>query len=262
MRSRLALRVLLVALVAATAKAQTPDTVNLTSAVGKATATRASPAAMPLVKTPAPTARRFCLQGRPRARCRGFALLELTTHSHWFGSKIDDVVTRPGTGGSRWDDALASHITGDIGAMVNVGARTAIGGTITGGSVRTGGRPLRVLGATVRYRRWLTPAISADAGAGLMRMQVGTVVPSYGGPRRENVPRPALVADVRLGFHDLLSATGRFMVASDGEGHTHTAFFVGAATGSQVTAVITATVTAVLVVVAFVGPRGDKVTVQ
>lgn len=209
-------------------------------------------------KPPTPPAKRFCWQGRPLARCRTFALFELTTHSHWIGSKINPVVTRPGFGFSRDDDGLASHIVVDLGAMVNIGPRTAVGGTLTAGSIQAGGKPLQMFGATVRYRRWLSPSISADAGAGILQLPVGTVVSSD----RENVPRPALAADVRLGFRDLLSVTARFMVANDGQGLSHHALFVGAATGSKVTTAIAGTLVAAYAYLIIFGGRGDKVTVQ
>ena len=212
-------------------------------------------------RTTAPTrqAHRFCWQGRPLDRCRAFALFELTIESHWIGSKLDPAVTRPGFGRSRWDDALASQFVGELGAMVNVGARTAVGGTLTAGSIEPGGKPVNVAGATVRYRRWLTPSVSADAGTGILRMPVGIVVP---GSVRKNVLRPALVADARLGFRDLVSTTARFMVAADGQGRTYRALFVGASTGSKVTTVITAVVATALTYAILFGPRGDKVTVQ
>lgn len=211
---------------------------------------------------PARQARRFCWQGKPIDRCRAFALFELTTESHWIGTKLDPAVTRPGFGRSRWDDALASQIVGELGAMMNVGARTAVGGTLTAGSIEPGGKPVNVFGATVRYRRWLTPSVSADAGTGILRMPVGIVVPHGWGPVRKNVLRPALVADARLGFRDLLSATARFMVATDGQGRTHHALFIGASTGSKVTTGITAIVATALTYYILFGPRGDKVTVQ
>lgn len=220
-----------------------------------ASALGAQPAQPSAQAKPPPAAKRFCWQGRPLARCRTFVLLELTAHSHWFGSKIDPVVTRPGIGRSRDDDGLASHIVGDVGAMVNLGPRTAVGGTLSAGSVQAGGKPVGVFGATVRYRRWLTPSISADAGAGILRIPVGTVARSA----RENVPRPALAGDVRLGFRDLLSVTARVVVASDGQGLSHHAIFVGAATGSKLSTVVVGTFTAAVLIFS---PRGNTVTVQ
>ena len=210
------------------------------------------------VTAPSRQAKRFCWQGRPQDRCHSFALMELATHSHLVGSRLNPEVTRPGLGYSRWDDALASHLVVDLGAMVNVGARTALGGTVTYGSADAGGKPVNIVGATVRYRRWLTPAVSVDAGTGILRMPVGGDVQTV----RRNVLRPALVADVRLGFRDLVSATGRFMVATDGQGRTHNAIFIGAATGSKVSAAIAGAFVAFIAYAELFGPRGDKVTVQ
>jgi len=221
---------------------------------------QASPDSAQTPVRPPPASRRFCWQGKPLGRCRAFVLFELTTESHWIGSKLDAAVTRPGFGRSRWDDGLASQFVGELGAMVNVGARTAVGGTLTAGSIEPGGKPVNVAGVTVRYRRWLTPSVSADAGTGILRMPVGIVVPHSWGPVRKNVLRPALVADARLGFRDLVSATARVMVATDGEGRTHHALFVGASTGSKITMAATAVVATVLAFAILFGSRGDKVT--
>lgn len=200
--------------------------------------------------------RKFCFQGRPMDRCRAFALLELTSHSQMLGSKLDSPATPPGFGYNRWDhNALSTHFVVDIGAMKNLDARTAVGATLTAGALDAGGKLANISGATVRYRRWLTPSVSVDAGTGILRMPVGVVVQTV----RENVLRPALVADVRLGFRDLLSATGRFMVATDGQGRTHQAIFIGASSGSKVSAAIAGALVAWVI---FLSPRGDKVSAQ
>jgi len=77
--------------------------------------------------------------------------------------------------------------------------------------------------------------------------------------RRRHVRGTALFTDLRLGYADLLSVHTRLMLASDGQGHTRTALFLGASTGSWVSTTIAGVLSAW--VVAF-SPRGDKVTVQ
>ena len=204
----------------------------------------------------------FCWRGKPLSRCRTFMLFELSAPRHLAGTTIDPAVTAHGYGYKRWDQGLASQFLYDVGAMVNVGDRSAIGGTLTAGLiVDDPGRP-SVLGATARYRRWLTNDISADAGAGVLRMPVGIAVQQSYGVVRRSVERPALAADVRLGFGDLLALTGRAMVANDGRGRTHDAFFAGVSTGSTVTAAVTAVYAGLVGYYLTItgGGRGDKVT--
>lgn len=149
-----------------------------------------------------------------------------------------------------------SQLVYDLGAMVNVRAREAIGGTLTAGVIIDDPERLSVFGATVRYRRWLTSVVSADVAAGLLRMPVGVSVITPWGPVRRSVPRPALTGDVRLGIGDLVAATGRAMVATDGRGRTHQAVFVGVSVGSTVTAVVTGLIWYLTRAVG----RGDAVT--
>ena len=181
----------------------------------------------------------ICWRGRPLARCRAFVLFELSALRHLAGSTLDPAVTQRGSGYSRWDQGLVSQLVYDLGAMVNVRTREAIGGTLTAGVIIDYPERLSVFGATVRYRRWLTSVVSADVAAGVLRMPVGVSVVGPYGPVRRSVPRPALMADVRLGLGDLVAATGRAMIATDGRGRTHQAVFVGVSVGSTVTTVIT-----------------------
>jgi hypothetical protein len=116
---------------------------------------------------------------------------------------------------------------------------------------------------TGRYRRWLTRRVTADGALGLLRMPVGVVEPLPFGdhlPQRVSVRRPALTADARLGFGDLLGVTGRAMVANDGRGRTHGALFLGASIGSTVTAALTGTYAA-LMTYFLMHVGGDDVTV-
>ena len=189
-------------------------------------------------------------------------LFELSAPRHLAGTTIDPAVTAHGYGYERWDQGLTSQLLYDVGAMVNVSGRSAIGGTLTAGFiVDDPGRP-SVLGATARYRRWLSSGVSADAGVGVLRMPVGVAVQHSYGVVRESVERPAVAADVRLGFGDLFALTGRAMIANDGRGRTHDALFAGVSTGSSLTAAVTAVYAGLvgyyLVVVG--DGHGDKVT--
>lgn len=204
----------------------------------------------------------LCWRGRPLARCRAFLLFEFSAPRHLLGSRLDPIVSQNGYGHPRWDQGLASQFVYDVGAMVNVDARTAVGGTIEAGMIVDDPSDRLVLGVTGRYRRWLTPHVSADAGAGLLRMPVGVVETEPYGIRRVSVQRPAVMGELRLGLGDLLAVDGRAMLANDGRGRTHGALFVGASVGSTVTAALTGAV-GLLVGRAFaLGGQGDDAVVQ
>ena len=182
------------------------------------------------------------------ARCRAFLLVELSAPRHLAGTRIDPAVAEHGSGHPRWDQALASQFIYDVGMMVNVGERAAVGGTLTAGViVDDPGREL-VLGATGRYRRWLTRTVAADVGAGVLRMPVGVARQNPYGPGtlRVSVHRPAVMAEARLGLGDLIAVSGRGMIATDGRGRTHHAVFGGLSVGSTVTAAITGVVAATI----------------
>jgi hypothetical protein len=221
-------------------------------------------AAQPVTAPPSAERRpdALCWRGRPLARCRAFLLFEFSAPRHMLGSRLDPIVSRNGYGHPRWDQGLASQFVYDIGAMVNVDARTAVGGTIEAGTIVDDPSDRLVLGVTGRFRRWLTPRVSADAGAGLLRMPVGVVETEPYGIRRVSVQRPAVMGELRLGLGDLLAIDGRAMAANDGRGRTHGALFVGASVGSTVTAALTGAM-GLLVGRAFVlGGQGDDAVVQ
>ena len=107
--------------------------------------------------------------------------------------------------------------------------------------------------------------MTADGAVGLLRMPVGVVEPLPFGdhlPQRRSVRRPALSADARLGFGDLLGVTGRAMVANDGRGRTHGALFAGVSIGSTVTATATGAMAALMGYYMLLGAQGDDVTVS
>lgn len=210
--------------------------------------------------SPSPTPPRpFCWRGQPQSRCRAFALFEITTSRFVNGSKLDASVVRPGFGDRHSADALASHNEVELGAMFNVRPNAAIGGTLIGGGLEQGSPPTQLGGVAARYRRWWSPRLSGDVAAGALQMPVGVAVGTAGQMRRRHVRRTALFTDLRLGYADLLAVNARVMLASDGQGHTRTALFLGASTGSWVSTTIAGILSAW--VVAFT-PRGDKVTVQ
>jgi hypothetical protein len=195
---------------------------------------------------PAEVSNPHCWRGRPLPHCRAFLLFEFSAPRFLTGTKLDMSVAQQGNGYSRYEQGLVSQFVFDLGAMRNISDRDAVGGTVMVGMIVDNPGREFVTGATARYRRWLTPVVSADAAAGVAAMPVGVEVQQPFGLTRQSVIRPALVADARLGLGDLVAVTGRAMVANDGRGRTHSALFAGASVGSTTTAVLT-TVYAVLI---------------
>ena len=216
-----------------------------------------TPAPPPQAATQAPDA--LCWRGRPLARCRAFVLFEFSAPRHLAGTRLDPVVAQQGHGHPRWDQGLVSQFVYDVGAMVNIGARDAVGGTLTAGFVTDDPSTLPVIGATARYRRWLTRIVSADAAVGALRMPVGVTEPEpFGsGLRRVSVQRPAGMIQVRLGVADLVGVSGRGIVATDGRGRMHHAVFAGVSVGSTATAALTGTCAALITYARVRAGHGD-----
>src|SRR5262245_31869740 len=188
-----------------------------------------------------------CWRGRPLPHCRAFLLFEFSAPRFLTGTKLDMAVAQQGNGYSRYEQGLVSQFVFDLGAMRNVSDRDAVGGTVMVGTIVDDPSRRWVIGATARYRRWLTPIVSADAATGVVAMPVGVEVQRPFGLTRQSVIRPALAADARLGLGDLVAVTGRAMIANDGRGRTHGALFGGASVGSTTTAALTAAYAALIV---------------
>ena len=85
----------------------------------------------------------LCFRGRPAEQCRVFLLTEVSLNSREYGADSDDEV----------------HLRSEVGAMVNVGERSAAGGTVSFGWH---------WGATARYRRWLHGGLAVDFAPGFV----------------------------------------------------------------------------------------------
>ena len=185
-----------------TAGAQTPDAVST------------PPGA------PAESGTRLCFRGRPAPRCTAFFLYELGYFQRIAGTMFDEgyppnEYRRP---------ELESHVSLELGAMVNRGDRRAIGGTVLlAGARGVGGSRLAFKG---RYRQWLEDGRgTVDLSAGVLRADVPRVYPQHG--------RVAygLTGDVSLGYGDLAALTLRADAVQAG-GHASTSVYAGAKLGS------------------------------
>ena len=87
----------------------------------------------------------FCFRGRPKPKCGTFMITEFAMLRP-LGPVLD----------------VDPMMELELGMMVNIGRRSAIGGTLLFGGDESWDRV--VMG--VRYRRWLTRSVSAELGAG------------------------------------------------------------------------------------------------
>jgi hypothetical protein len=137
-----------------------------------------------------------CFRGRPQPACKTFWIVELQ------GLIPMAQTTRTvQTGGGYTYEARAFEevVEWNIGHMVNVGDRYAVGGVLTVGS--GGADPLT--GVRLRGRRWLTEDLSLEIEGGLLRTDAG-------GFRWAGVN--GWTADVRLNIRD----QGSFFLRYDG----------------------------------------------
>jgi hypothetical protein len=92
-------------------------------------------------------------RGRPGDACRTFWITEFS-----YARRLNGLAVEREVGNGRW------LLTGEIGHMVNLRRRNAIGATVYGAFDDRGSR----LGIKVRGRRWLSETLAADLGVGLI----------------------------------------------------------------------------------------------
>jgi len=94
-----------------------------------------------------------CFRGRPGDECHTFWITDFS-----YARRLNGLAVEREVGGGRW------LLTGEIGHMVNLTGRSAIGGTIYTAFDDRGSR----LGLKVRGRRWLSQKVAADFGIGVI----------------------------------------------------------------------------------------------
>jgi len=143
--------------------------------------TRAAPARAQdtLPTASVPSGGGFCFRGRPKPKCGSFMITEFAM-LHPLGPVLG-----------------AGPMGGlELGMMVNVGRRSAIGGTLLLGGDDSWSRV--VMG--VRFRRWLSPSVSAELG-------VGRVSASNEGPGGSTLHRSGFATRAGLDLSDLVGFT-------------------------------------------------------
>ena len=154
--------------------------------------------------TPTAPAKMFCFHPRPLAACRMFAITE-------FGL------------GSRGAGEDAGHAFWELGAMRNVSASSAFGGSL----YSSAGDDFIRLGAKARYRRWLSDAIPLDLAPGLMLHDAENIEAGF---------ELGYTASAALSFRDVVGAFLQVDVVDDGRG-TRPQLRVGVRAGSVAGAV-------------------------
>jgi hypothetical protein len=94
-----------------------------------------------------------CFRGRPGDECQTFWITEFS-----YARRLNALAVEREVGNGRW------LLTGEIGHMVNLGRRNAIGGTISGAFDDRGSR----VAIKARGRRWLSKTVAADLGLGVI----------------------------------------------------------------------------------------------
>jgi hypothetical protein len=106
----------------------------------------------------------LCFRGAPVDQCRRFLVTEVALSY--------PIVSGPdGQFRSLWDDVA---VFGDFGAMLNFGARSALGATAGFGWT---GAAYMALKARVRY--WASPVVGVDVAPGLVVLNRGVDVPQW-----------------------------------------------------------------------------------
>ena len=138
------------------------------------------PIAALALASPAAAQKSLCFKGASAERCRGFLVTEFT-----FGPGTTTSSRRPPFFGD-WE----------IGLLRNVGAKSAIGGTIL---VNYDEHDRAYLGVRPRYRRWLSRSLALDISGGLYVTGLHDVA--------RTTRRPAVTARMGIMFKDWIGLT-------------------------------------------------------
>ena len=149
-------------------------------------------------------------------------------------------------------DPLAENLlvaSSELGALVNVGSRGAVGGTVLAG-VNGGGTRLGIKG---RYRHWLSETVALDVSPGIL--VAGTTSSSLG-----SVKSPGFTGHIGVSLKDWAGLNVQYESVrfDDGLGteRTDASVVVGARLGSS--AGVVSSILAVGVLVVYVVAAGNK----
>jgi hypothetical protein len=161
----------------------------------------------------------FCWRGRPLPHCASFVLFEIGAHARVADTRQTQ---RYPDGSTQEVRAFGRHqFSWQLGAMRNVDARTALGGTLHVGGDGYGA----VVGALARGRRWTSPRTSLDLDVGpvLMQVPLATSAREY---------RVGGMTQARVNLADLIAVSGRVAVVPNGTRRPRAGALLGAQLGS------------------------------
>jgi hypothetical protein len=147
----------------------------------------------------------FCFRGKPLPGCQWFTFAEFAV-----SSRIADQ--------NRFDDTPRVYYSGEIGALYNLGSRSAVGGGVYLGGDDDGWR----LGIRPRYRYWIASGFAVDAAAGVL---VAGDLDLFEGTW------PGFNAQLGVGWQDLVALTTQVEIIGTTQG-TWTNWYVGVQAGS------------------------------
>jgi hypothetical protein len=189
--------------------------------------------------------KRLCFRGRPATVCRAFLLTEAGYYARLAGSDFAEQFRTA----SFEREHLTSHVSWELGGMVNRGSSTAIGATVLFGMDGHGERR----GIKGRYRRWF------DNGNGTFDASAGLLIASVSAPHPDNTLEAlGPTIDVAVGWRDLVAGTARAEMLRRRDGQTVNATYVGVRLGSYPAVIGTAAAAIVVgVMIALIFGGGD-----
>lgn len=138
-----------------------------------------------------------CWRGQPLPDCRGFFLVEAQASLPLFSTTQTSIISN---GSINERPAFESQLDWNLGYMVNLSERWALGGALTLGPASSDG----LTGLKARARRWIARGVSLEFDAGALRTD------GHGSFASE--PLWGLTGDVRVNVED----RGSFFVRWDG----------------------------------------------
>jgi hypothetical protein len=175
----------------------------------------------------AQTPESFCFRGRPLKRCHAFAIFEGTLAKRVVGTSRSEPLFTDSNTRIRIDE-LPSHVSWNLGAMVNRDSSHAIGGMFELGVADPGWR----VAIKARRRVWTPEGDSFDLSAGPIVLQETTHIAgtanAYG-----------ITADAAIGTSDVLGVTLGTDVVWLSSGRPRAAIHGGLRLGSYATVAAT-----------------------
>ncbi len=145
----------------------------------------------------APLQAQFCFRGRPLPRCNSFLITDVG-------------VSLPVIGGKG-----ADHFTAELGLMVNMNERFALGGSAL---YRFGGG--QKIGLKARVHLWLTQSIALEVAPGML---LGGDIQDHSG----------FTGHVGVSFRDVVGVTMQLEVLDQGLDREETTLYLGGKLGSE-----------------------------